>query len=110
MRISHKVRLPRDPKPVVIDEAYQREVDRSTDKLQRRYERVKKSAEAARFRRDRAALIVGNKKVAAQRLAEAEAALAGRLAELDELERLMRENPYASLAHRGTKGWTKVPR
>ncbi|MDP9443599.1 MAG: hypothetical protein M3P83_04305 [Actinomycetota bacterium] len=89
---------------------YQAEVDRATQKLQRRYERAKKAADAARFRRDRAALIVGNNKLRAQRLADAEAALLGRLAELEELERMMQANPYASLAHRGREGWTKVPR
>lgn len=108
-RLKHKVYF-REPKPVEIDERYQAQVDRSTEKLQRRYERAKKAADAARFRRDRAALIVGHNKVRAQRLADAEAALAARLAELDELERLMQANPGASLIHRGREGWTKVPR
>lgn len=109
-RIAHKTRAPREPKPVVIDEAYQREVDRSTEKLQRRYERAKKAAEAARFRRDRVALIVGSNKLRAQRLADAEAALIARLDELEAIERLMKANPGASLTHRGREGWTKVPR
>jgi hypothetical protein len=110
MRIRHKVRAPRNPKPAEVSPEYQAEVDRSTEKLQRRYERAKKAAEAARFRRDRVALIVGHNKIRAQRLADAEAALTARLAELADLERLMQENPGASLTHRGTEGWTKVPR
>ena len=110
MRIKHKVRAPHNPKPAEISPEYQAEVDRASEKLQRRYERAKKAVEAARFRRERAALIVGQKQLRAQRLAEAEAALAARIAELDELERLMQANPYASLTHRGREGWTKVPR
>ena len=109
-KIRHKTYLPRQPRPVVIDEAYQAEVDRATEKLQRRYERAQCAAERAKFRRDRAALIVGHDRLRAQRLADAEAALAARIAELDELERMVRANPYASLAHRGREGWTKVPR
>lgn len=110
MRIKHKVHLPREAKPALVDESYQRQIDRSTEKLQRRYERAKKATEAARFRRDRIALIVGNDKLRARRLADAQAALTARLAELDELERLMQANPGASLTHRGREGWTKVPR
>lgn len=109
MRIKHKVHLPRNPKAVEISAEYQAQVDRSTEKLQRRYERARKAAEAARFRRDRTALIVGNDKLRARRLAEAEAALAARTAELHEIERLMTQSP-AGAAHRGTEGWTKVPR
>jgi hypothetical protein len=110
VRIKHKTHLPRQAKPVEISPSYQAEVDRDTEKLQRRYERAKKAADAARFRRDGTALIVGNNKLRAQRLADAEAALTARLAELEALERLVQENPYASLIHRGREGWTKVPR
>lgn len=110
MKITHKSRPPRNPKPVEIAPEYQAEVDRSTDKLERRYERARRAVERAKFRRDRAALIIGHDRIRAQRLADAEAALVARIAELDELERLVRANPYASLKHRGREGWTKVPR
>lgn len=110
MRSKHKVHLPREPRPVEVSPEYQAEVERSTQRLQRRYERARKAVEAARFRRERAALIVGHAKIRAQRLAEAEDALLARIAELDAIERLMQANPYASLAHRGREGWTKVPR
>lgn len=110
MRIKHKVHFSREARPVEITASYQAEVDRHTDKLQRRYERAQKAVDSARFRRDRAAAIVGQKTLRATRLAEAEAALTARIQELEELERLMQANPYASLTHRGREGWTKVPR
>lgn len=110
MRIKHKVRAPRHPKPPEISVKYQAEVDRSTDKLRRRYERAQKAVEVAQFRRDRAALIVGQAKLRAERLANAEAALTARMAELAEIERLMTTPPAGGLRHRGTAGWTKVPR
>lgn len=109
MRIQHRVRPPRDPKPVEITPEYQAEVDRSTDKLERRYQLAAKAVEKARFRRERAALIVGHAKLRRKRLAEAEAVLEARIAELAELERMMTSSP-ASARHRGTKSYTKVPR
>lgn len=111
MRIKHRVHLQqREAKPVEITPEYQAEVDRSTEKLQRRYERARKAVEQARFRRERTAAIVGQNRLRTERLAEAEAALAARITELEDLERLIRANPYASLCHRGREGWTKVPR
>lgn len=110
MKMTHRTRLPREPKSAEISPQYQSEVDRHTCKLQRRYERAQKAVDAARFRRDRAAVIVGQERLRASRLAEAEAALAARIRELEELERMVRANPYASLIHRGREGWTKVPR
>lgn len=109
MRIAHKVRPSREPKPVEIPPKYQAEVDRSTEKLERRYELAQKAVERARFRRERAALIVGHAKLRRKRLAEAEAALEARLAELADLERMMTSSP-ASARHRGTKSYAKVPR
>lgn len=108
-RIKHKVHLSREPGPVEISDDYQAEVDRSTQRLERRYERAKKAVEAARFRQERARLMVGQRQLRTHRLAEAEAALSARLAELEEIERLMTESP-ASATHRGREGWTKVPR
>lgn len=110
MRITHKVRPPRDPQPPEITPEYQAEVDRSTEKLERRYLLAQKAVEKARFRRERAALIVGHAKLRRKRLAEAEAALVARMAELDEIARLMTSTPAGGLRHRGTDGWTKVPR
>lgn len=107
MRIKHKIRAPRNPKPVEIAPEYQAEVDRATEKLQRRYERAQRAVEQARFRRERAAAIVGQKALRAKRLAEAEAALEARIAELAELERMMTYTP-AGIAHRGRGGWKPV--
>ncbi len=101
MRITHRVRLPREPKPVEITPEYQTEVDRSTEKLERRYRLAQKAVEAARIRRDRAAR--------GKQLAEAEAALQARITELAELERMMTSSP-AGAQHRGTKSFRKLPR
>lgn len=108
-RIAHKVHLPRDPKPVEITPEYQAEVDRSTERLERRYRLAQRAVETARARRDRAALIVGHAKLRRKRLAEAEAALEARIAELADLERMMTSSP-ASARHRGVKSFAKVPR
>lgn len=108
-RIKHRVHIARDTKPPEITPEYQAEVDRSTEKLERRYQLAQKAVEKAKFRRERAALIVGHAKLRRQRLAEAEAALEARLAELADLERMMTTSP-ASARHRGTKSYAKVPR
>lgn len=105
MRITHKVRPPRQPKPVEIDPAYQAEVDRSTDKLEKAYRAAQRRAEGAerRLRRAEAA------RARAAEVRELRAEWERRVAELTELERLMQSSP-ASAAHRGRKGWTKAPR
>lgn len=105
MRITHRVRPPRDPKPVEVSEAYQREVDASTDRLVRRYREIEKRAEKARQQLDRAK----QQKRQAAEVGRLEREVTARLAELAELERLMTASP-AGAAHRGTEGWTKVPR
>jgi hypothetical protein len=109
VRITHKAWPSRDPKPVEITPEYQAEVDRSTEKLERRYRLAQKAVETARFRRERAGLIVGHAKLRRKRIAEAEAALEARLAELADLERMMTTSP-ASARHRGVKSFTKVPK
>ncbi len=109
MRITHRVRLPREPKPVEITPEYQAEVDRSTEKLERRYRLAQRAVEAARSRKERAESIVGHAKLRRKSITEAEAVLEARLAELADLERMMQASP-ASAQHRGTKSFTKLPR
>lgn len=105
MRITHKVRAAREPKPVEVGEAYQREVDRSTDKLGREYAKAWKRADAAegRYRRAQA------QQTKAHQLVSLRAEWLRRADELRELELLMTQSP-AGAAHRGVEGWTKVPR
>lgn len=104
-RISHKVRAPRDPKPVEISPEYQAEVDRSMAKLQRAYARAQKRLKAATEKWQWAQDTYAQAKVidAAKREYER------RYYELREIEQLMTRSP-AGAAHRGTEGWTKVPR
>lgn len=95
------------PAPVVLDEVYQREVDRSTSKLERQYARAEKRVEQAegrlaKARRDE------RTKTKARVLAELEAALQIRRDELEELRRMMVAVP-ASAAHRGTRSFRPVP-
>ncbi len=92
-----------------ITPEYQAEVDRSTEKLERRYRLAQKAVETARARKARAELIVGHAKLRRKRVAEAEAVLEARLAELADLERMMTTSP-ASARHRGVKSFTKVPK
>lgn len=105
MRIAHKVRLPRNPQPVEVDEAYQREVDRSTDRLARDYARAQRRAEAAEARYQRAQ----TQQAKTQQVSGLRTEWLRRLDELREIEMLMTQSP-AGAAHRGTEGWTKVPR
>lgn len=105
MRITHKVRAPRTPKQVEISEAYQAQVDRSTAKLEREYAKAQKRLKAATDRWQWTQDTQAKRQVidAAQREYER------RFYELRELERLMTASP-AGAVHRGTEGWTKVPR
>lgn len=105
MRVKHKVHLPRNPKPVEVDPAYQAEVDRSTAKLERAYRDAQRRVEraAGRLRKAEAG------RVQAAQLRGLRAEWERRVADLAELERLMQASP-AGAAHRGTRGWQKAPR
>lgn len=105
MRITHKARAAREPKPVEVSEAYQREVDRSTDKLGREYAKARKRANVAQARYQRAQF----EQAKVQQLSSLRAEWLRRVDELRELELLMTQSP-AGAAHRGTEGWTKLPR
>lgn len=108
MRIAHKVRPPRNPKPVEIDSEYQAQVDRSTEKLEQAYLKAQRAVQAAERRLERAREL-RQQRERAKAVREAEATLAQRLEELAEYERMMTSTP-ASLKHRGRGGWKKVPR
>lgn len=91
--------------PVVLDEAYQRQVDRSTSKLERQYAQAEKRARQAKARLERARRDTRTKK---QQLTELEALVQIRLDELEEYRRIMVAAP-ASATHRGTKSFRPVP-
>lgn len=91
--------------PVVLDEVYQRQVDRSTSRLERQYARAEKRAQQAKVRLERARRDTRTKK---QQLAELEALVQIRLDELEEYRRMMVAVP-AGATHRGTKSFRPVP-
>lgn len=76
------------PKPVEISERYQREIDRSTERLERRYRQAEKRAADARRKLDRATAAAGTRHKERQ-LAQLRAELEIREAELEEIRRLM---------------------
>lgn len=95
------------PAPVVLDEVYQREIERSTSKLERQYARAQKRVREAETRLDRARQDT-RRKVTANLLAQLEAQLQARRDELEEFRRMMIGVP-ASAAHRGTRSFRPVP-
>lgn len=95
------------PKPVVLDEAYARQVERSTSKLEREYARAAKRVERAEARLA-AARQAKRGGVKAHALAELEVAVQMRRDELEEYRRMMVGVP-ASAAHRGTRSFRPVP-
>lgn len=96
-----------EPRPVVLDETYEREVERSTSKLERAYARAQKRVEAAeaRLRKARNATQARPK---AHVIASLEAVLQVRRDELEEYRRMMVSVP-ASAVHRGTDSYRPVP-
>jgi hypothetical protein len=106
VRLKHRARPAREAKPVQIDEDYQREVDASTEKLQRRYEAAERRAAKAAAQLAEAE----RKRANAAELTRLRAEWEAREAELAELARLMTNPPGGGVIHRGTKGWRKVPR
>lgn len=93
--------------PAVVDDAYEREVQRSTSRLERLYARAQRRAERAEERL-RKARSDGRKKVAAHVLAQLEAVVQMRRDELEEYRRMMVGVP-ASADHRGTRSFRPVP-
>lgn len=76
------------PRPVELSEEYQREVDRSTEKLERRYARAQKRAVQAEARLARAKK-QANAASRKRQIAQLEAELELRRMELDEIRQLM---------------------
>lgn len=105
----HNPRLPpwHTPRPVVLDVRYEREVQRSTEKLERAYARAEKRAQQAEQRLERAK---ANPRHRAKQhlIATLEAELQVRRDELEEYRRMMVAVP-ASAEHRGTKSYRPVP-
>lgn len=93
--------------PVVLDDAYEREVQRSTDKLERAYARAQKRVTQAEGRLAKAQREERTRRKA-HVLAQLEAALQARRNELEEYRRMMVGVP-ASAAHRGTRSFRPVP-
>lgn len=98
------------PRPVVLSEEYEREVERSTSRLEREYARAQKRVRQAEARLAKAKLTArtATTKVKAHVIAELEAALQARRDELEEYRRMMVSVP-ASANHRGTKSYRPVP-
>lgn len=95
------------PRPVVLTDTYEREVERSTEKLEREYARAEKRVQQAEARLGRAQRDTKTK-TKRHLLAELEAQLQIRRDELEEFRRMMVSVP-ASAEHRGTKGFRPVP-
>lgn len=101
------------PKPVELDESYEREVQQSTARLESRYRRALRRFEQAEARlkvaRERAQRPTPKRPAPKQHtLAELEALVADRRAELEEYRRMMVSVP-ASAVHRGREGYRPVP-
>jgi DNA repair exonuclease SbcCD ATPase subunit len=97
------------PKPAELDESYEREVQRSTEKLERLHRRALKRVEQAEARLAKAKAPAPRRPPPKRHvLAELEAHLAERRAELEELRRMMVSVP-ASAAHRGRDSYRPVP-
>jgi hypothetical protein len=89
-----------NPPPVALSPAYEREVQESTRRLERRYQQARRRADRAEAR-----LAQAHGHRARARL-QAEVEL--RRAELAELERMMQAAP-AGTQHRGTRSYRPVP-
>lgn len=102
------------PKPAELDEAYEREVQRSTEKLERLYRRALKRVEQAEAKlaaaRERIQAAKPRRRPAPKQhaLVELELELETRRAELEEFRRMMISVP-ASAAHRGVRSFRPVP-
>ena len=99
--------------PVQLDEAYEREVERSTEKLVRQYTRALKRVQQveAKLRAAREQLQAPRPSRRAPKkhtMVELELELEARRAELEEFRRMMVSVP-ASAAHRGTSSYRPVP-
>lgn len=94
-------------RPVVLDDAYEREVQRSTEKLERAYRRAERRAQQAEARLAKAKR---DPKVSRKRhvIADLEAAVQARRDELEEYRRMMVSVP-ASAVHRGRDSFRPVP-
>ena len=92
---------------MVLDERYEREVQRSTEKLERLYARAEKRARRAEERLNRAQQ---DPKHQTKRhlIAQLEAEVELRRVELEEYRRMMVTVP-ASAEHRGRKSFRPVP-
>jgi vacuolar-type H+-ATPase subunit E/Vma4 len=93
------------PRPVVIEDEYEQQIQRATAKLERAYAKAQRRAEQAEERLRRAKVRRGIKKHV---IAELQALLEVRRAELAEYERMMVASP-ASAVHRGIKSYRPVP-
>lgn len=109
MKNRHRAALPpwHEPRPVILDEAYARQVERSTERLQRDYARAEKRLRQAQERLDRARTSPRHN-VKRQLLAQLEAVLETRREELEEYRRMMTSSPAGS-EHRGTSSFRPVP-
>lgn len=93
------------PRQVEIPESYERAVQRDTEKLMREYARAQKRVAQAEARLGQVKAQKGAKR---HLLAELQALVDLRRAELEEYRRQMESAP-AGAAHRGTRSYRPVP-
>jgi hypothetical protein len=112
VRIAHKLNPGWHPSSDPVDEAYQRQVDRATDRREREYAAAEKRRAAAQRRLKRAerhlAAVVAAPKVRRQEKRAAVAAVEARRLELADLLREMTATA-AGTEHRGTASYRPVP-
>lgn len=106
MKIKHRVRLkPPAPGGDLVDDSYEREVQRSTAALEAAYRKAQKRLEKSL---DDAKRVDPERKSKKKRALELWALVELRRAELEELALQMQSSPQ-SAGHRGTSGWRPVP-
>lgn len=114
MKIVHRVHLNSQNMTGLVDADYQREVDRSTYRLEREWTAAQKALSAAQGRAERAQHRAESAKTA-RATNEANAALSvawsvveQRRRDLDTLARLLSQSPAGSV-HRGDRSYRPVP-
>jgi len=111
MKIAHRNPAPGwfdVPQSAVVDAGYEAEVCRSSERSEREYRRRRQRLAKAEARLTTAQAET-RKKITRQHIAELQALVELRRAELDEYRRLM-VGVMASAEHRGTRSFAPVPR
>ena len=100
MKATHRVPFHDGPRPDPVTASYQRQVDRDTDRLQRRYAAAERALARAEAKAERLRAVITSSKATRRALLVAEAELELRRQELRALAAQMQASP-ASAWHRG---------